>query len=347
MKVLVATRSYLFNVVGGGDVQVEKTSAALRKRGVKVVLLDKKIRDISKFDILHIFAPSVFSADAYSLALHARKSGVKVATSSVFWLPVYKTRALNVLKINPINKMAIRIGNSIPMYGPSYLKLLFETSDMVLPNTDEERKIIKSVFDIRHNRFSVVPNGVDNEFKDGNKELFKRKFGIENFILFVGRIERRKNLLKLIKAFETSGLDTELVILGSVAEEAYYKSCNAISNKKVKFIGPMDHASRLLKSAYKAAKVVVLPSYYETPGLSALEGGLAGANIAITKVGGTDEYFGKFADYLDPYSINSIRKAIVAAYERPRSDKLQNHILENFTWDSVAKKTIQAYKSIL
>ncbi len=346
MNVLVATKSYSFNMIGGGDVQAERTIESLKKLGVNVKLLDKRVKDISKYDILHIFAPSVFPMDAYSLAEQAKKN-TKVVVSSVFWLPVYKTRALNVLKINPINKMAIRIGNSIPMYGPSYLKLLFETSDMVLPNTDEERKIIKSVFDIRHNRFSVVPNGVDNEFKDGNRELFRRKFGIENFILFVGRIERRKNLLKLIKAFETSGLDTELVIVGSVAEEAYYKSCKAISNKKVKFIGPMDHASRLLKSAYKAAKVVVLPSYYETPGLSALEGGLAGANIAITKIGGTDEYFGKFADYLDPYSISSIRKAIVAAYERPRSDKLQNHILENFTWDSVAKKTIQAYKSIL
>ena len=90
-----------------------------------------------------------------------------------------------------------------------------------------------------------------------------------------------------------------------------------------------------------------MPSYYETPGLAALEGGLEGSNVVITRIGGTREYFGELADYLNPYSIESIRKALVRAYDRPRSDKLQKRILKNFTWDLAAKKTIEAYKSVL
>lgn len=347
MKILIATKSYLFNIIGGGDIQANRTYTNLKKNGIDIRFLDSKTKNIKDFDILHIFAPSVFPMDSYAIAKYAHNSGLKVVTSSVFWLPVYKTRMFNMLRINPINKIAIWAGNSIPMYGPTYLKLLFEKSDRVLPNTNDEKNMIKEVFDISHNKFTVIPNGVDKEFANGNKNLFNYKYDTNDFILFVGRIERRKNLLKLIHAFKLSELDTDLVIIGSIAESDYYEMCKNAANKKVKFIGSLDHDSDMLKSAYKAAKVVVLPSYYETPGLTALEGGLAGANIAITNIGGTKEYFEKFVEYINPYSTLSIKNAIISAYNRPKNKQLQAHILKNFTWDEVAKKTIKTYRKVL
>jgi glycosyltransferase involved in cell wall biosynthesis len=102
-----------------------------------------------------------------------------------------------------------------------------------------------------------------------------------------------------------------------------------------------------LASAYAACKVFVLPSLYETPGLSALEAALAGANICITKEGATREYFSDFAFYCDPHDINSIREAIFKAYEASKSDKLRDHILKNFTWNRAAKATLEAYEKVL
>ena len=194
---------------------------------------------------------------------------------------------------------------------------------------------------------SVIPNGVDIKFKDGNSKLFESKYKINDFILFVGRIEHRKNLLRLIMAFIKSNLKTNLVIIGKIEDYDYYNLCKKESNEKVIFIPPMPHDSEILKSAYKSAKVLVLPSFLETPGLSALEGGLAGTNIVITKIGGTNEYFEDYAFYIDPFDEKDIQKALISAYNAPSTDELSKHIQKEFTWDKVAQKTLDVYNLII
>ena len=102
-----------------------------------------------------------------------------------------------------------------------------------------------------------------------------------------------------------------------------------------------------LANAYAAAKVHVLASWYETPGLSSLEAALAGCNIVITAKGATEEYFGNYAEYCDPASIDSIRKAIIRALSREPSDELRNIIKTKYNWKVAAERTLQAYNAIL
>jgi len=99
----------------------------------------------------------------------------------------------------------------------------------------------------------------------------------------------------------------------------------------------------LLRSAYSAAKVFVLPSIFETPGLSALEAAVAGANIVITKYGSTKEYFGDYAWYVDPFSESDIKDKILDAFKSKKNKKLSYHIKKNFTWDKIVKKLRDVY----
>jgi glycosyltransferase involved in cell wall biosynthesis len=103
----------------------------------------------------------------------------------------------------------------------------------------------------------------------------------------------------------------------------------------------------MLASAYAACTVFVLPSMFETPGIAALEAGLAGAKIVITPHGGTREYFGEMADYVDPTSIDSIRNGIRTALQRPKTANLKDHIMREFLWQSVAAKTAAIYRKTL
>jgi glycosyltransferase involved in cell wall biosynthesis len=89
--------------------------------------------------------------------------------------------------------------------------------------------------------------------------------------------------------------------------------------------------------------VFVLPSFFETPGIAALEAGLAGANITITKYGGTQEYFGTMANYVDPGSVESVRAGILAALARPRSATLREHIRKHYLWQTIAEQTAKEY----
>jgi glycosyltransferase involved in cell wall biosynthesis len=100
-------------------------------------------------------------------------------------------------------------------------------------------------------------------------------------------------------------------------------------------------------SAYAAAKVLALPSWYETPGLVALEAALAGCSIAITDRGSTKDYFGDMAEYCNPRSESSIARAVQKAYAQKRDGVLKKHVLTYFTWKIVAKKTLEGYRTIL
>jgi glycosyltransferase involved in cell wall biosynthesis len=96
-----------------------------------------------------------------------------------------------------------------------------------------------------------------------------------------------------------------------------------------------------------ACDLFVLPSLYETPGIAALEAALAGAKIVITPFGGTHDYFGSDAVYVDPTSEADIAKGIRAALIREKNPALSEHIKKEFMWARVGEKTKQVYEHVL
>ena len=121
----------------------------------------------------------------------------------------------------------------------------------------------------------------------------------------------------------------------------------ASRNKNIKIIEALENDSSLLASAYAACDTFVLPSLYETPGIAALEAGLAGAKVVITRYGGTKDYFRNLADYVDPYSVDSIQKGIEKVLNKPEDDKLKEYIKQNFLWDKIAEESINVYQEVL
>jgi len=109
------------------------------------------------------------------------------------------------------------------------------------------------------------------------------------------------------------------------------------------FLPALDHGSEMLESAYAACKTFVLPSWYETPGLAALEAGLAGANIAITREGCAKEYFAGFASYINPAGIRNIREKVLESMQKAKTPGLKSHIEKNFLWEKTALETAEAY----
>lgn len=355
MKVLFITHQNALSSYGGAETQILKTMEYINAKNVNinVKLFDMWHDNINNFDIVHIFNPIMFQTESYLLANYAKSNGVKVVVSTIFYYSNHKMGTENsVAKF--FNNIALYLRK--PLSTSNYSKYLdyyryfsntLKMSDMLLPNTIEEKNLLSKFFDVSKNNISIVPNGVDLEYEQGQPELFSKKYGYNNFILFIGRIEQRKNVLNLIKAFVDSNLDTKLIIIGKSLDPDYLKSCKSVSNQNVVFLPPIPHGSDLLKSAYKSAKVFTLPSYYETPGLAALEAGLSGTNLVVTKKGGTREYFDNFAWYVDPSNVTSIKQSLIDAYNTPNTSNLSNHIRNNYTWDIVADKTIKAYNTIL
>ncbi len=342
-SVLFVAGSTAFQSPGGGELQFVQTGKALESLGVDVQPFSHWRHKLSEAGLVHIFG---MSREGLEIARFAKALGKPVVLSSIFWID---PRAM-FDDDSPIGRrIAGRVfwscRASFPWL-PSWRKELLEAVDAVLPNTNAEAEQLVRCFGTDPEKIHVTPNGVEPRFAQAPPDLFRALYGEREFVLYVGRIEPRKNVHKLIEA--TANLGLELVVMGDppVGRADYAKRCRELGGKSVRWIARVAHDDPILASAYSAARVVALVGWFETPGLAALEGGLAGARLAVTKHGGTQEYFGGHAHYADPADLRSIQGALERAWNAEPSDQLAMRILERFLWSEVARRTLEVYRHV-
>jgi glycosyltransferase involved in cell wall biosynthesis len=98
---------------------------------------------------------------------------------------------------------------------------------------------------------------------------------------------------------------------------------------------------------YQQAKVHVLPSWFETTGLSSLEAAAMGCRVVISDRGDAREYFGSEAFYCDPGSPKSIYDAVEKAAVEPKNSYLEYKVRTSYSWKRTSLQTLQAYNQIL
>lgn len=333
-----------FQNPGGGEIQLLKTKEFLEKRGLQITLYDQWKDKLKKGDLLHVFGSVKY---CHGLMRTAQEVGVKLVLSTISWsdwpsalytYPDWKQRALNILR---------HTAKGYFPWAPSMRKSMMELADILMPNSQREADQLNQFFKIPRKKIRVIPNGVDAHYELGNPDLFQKKYGLKDFFLCVGRIEPRKNQLALIHAHR--GMERPLVLIGEAVSryQDYEKRCRLEAAANVHFLGYMDNDSEFLRSAYAACDTFVLPSWFETPGLAALEAGLAGSKIVITSGGSTREYFGDDVIYANPHKISNIREAMVSAGNQPRGNRLKGRVRQNYLWEKVAEKVAQAYAELL
>lgn len=332
-----------FQNPGGGEIVLMKTKQALERLGAEAVLFDQWRHRFQKGDLLHVFG-SV--KEALGLMETAKSKGVQIVLNPIIW---YTWESAFRIAYHFQDRFACvlrQLVKTVFPFAPSERKRMMELADAVLAGSAVEARQIGRYFLIPHHKIKVVHYGVDERYDKASKDWFVSKYGLERFILCAGRIEPRKNQLNLIRALRGTGLP--LVLIGEPVSRHlnYYQQCIREAEANVRFLGSFPNNSKELCSAYAACDVFALPSWFETPGLAALEAGLAGAKIVITREGATREYFKDFVRYVNPGNVRDIRRQVMAAWQANKSDALRVHIGEHFSWDRAAKETLAVYKRL-
>lgn len=333
-----------FQNPGGGEILLLKTKEHLEKLGTSVRLFDLWNDRLKEGDVLHVFG-SV--KEALGLMETAKTKGVKIVHSPIIWYNWQSSfRIAYALKERWLCVLRQAAKTFFPAL-PSERRRMMQVADVVLAGSEMEAWQIQKYFLISREKIRVVPYGADAHFQEADGNLFTKKHGIENFILSVGRIEPRKNQLNLIRAVKDENIP--LVIIGSPVSHhmEYYRQCRNEASSNIKFVDFLDRDSAELRSAFAACDVFVLPSWFETPGLAALEAGLAGAKIVITRGGSTREYFRDLVIYADPGKPEDIKKQIQTALQQKKTSVLKNHIARNYLWENTAKQTLSVYHSLV
>ncbi|MFO7676225.1 MAG: glycosyltransferase [bacterium] len=340
MKVLMSSFQAVTVLGGGVLVQVRSLADELAKLGVEAELFDPwKPYRLEEYDLFHLFGAHV---GTYHLGRAVTTLGMKLVLSPVFYSRHSPRRVASMLAI------ARRLRKQGGVWTEHmFCRELCDMATLVMPNTGEEATMVREAFGVDPGRVKLLPNGVAPRFAEATPDAFVARYGLKDFVLYVGHVGwGRKNVLPMLAAVE--GLGCPTVLIGELLDNAYGRSCQEVIERcpNITHIPSLPPDSELLASAYAACDTLVLPSFYETPGLAALEAGLAGAKVCITRHGGTRDYFGDLAGYLDPRSGESIRNAIAASLALPKGSALRDHIRSNFLWGEAAKVLAAAYRDI-
>jgi glycosyltransferase involved in cell wall biosynthesis len=337
--------SQVFQAPGGGENQLIQTGRYLEALGVPVRPFNPWTDRLEpeRARLLHLFG---LSREGLELARAARARGVPVVVSPICW---YEPRALVALAGGPARAardLAKWAAQRLAPRWPRWRRELLMIADAVLPNSRAEASQLVRLFALDPQKVRVVVNGVEPRFASASPGPWRDRFGAGKCVLYAGRVEPRKNVLGLVVAARAAGLPLTVIGDAPPGHSGYLNACRRAGGDLVRWLTALGHDDPLLASAYASARVVALPSWFETPGLAALEGALAGAAVVVTPYGCAREYFGGLVGYARPDRPAEVARALELAWRAGPDPRLAPHVAARFLWSEVARQTAGVYDQV-
>jgi len=232
----------------------------------------------------------------------------------------------------------------------------------IITISNSSKNDIIKMYRVSPEKIAVVYPGIKPDLglkiKDLRMNDLSKKYGIKrDYILFVGTLQPRKNIVRLIEAFsliinhKSSVGDLSLVIVGKKGWQ-YEDILNAPKKygveDRVKFLDSISDED--LPSLYKNALCFVLPSLYEGFGLPILEAMQYGCPVAASNVSSLPEAGGDAALYFDPENVEDIRKNLESIIQNPelreRLIKKGYEQVKKFSWEKTARETLKVLQDL-
>ena len=195
-------------------------------------------------------------------------------------------------------------------------------------------------------------------FEIADKSELERVIGKYNlpdrFLLFLGTLEPRKNLERLLEAFTASRsiIPHSLVISGAVGwktKEFFNKLKGSAIENRIQLTGFVDRED--IPTLMSLADVFIYPSLYEGFGLPVLEAMACGTPVITSNTSSLPEVTGNAAFLVDPYSSDSISNAVkTLVLDEERKTLMRERGLKRageFNWEKAARETLQVYRQVL
>lgn len=232
---------------------------------------------------------------------------------------------------------------------------------VVFPSIKARTLIEKTGTSVKH--AEVIYHGINKEIfrpysEDTILHQFKKKYGLEKFILYVSHIQRYKNFLELIKAFillkDKISDDIQLVFAGKCFDREYYNEMKAFIAKhryenRIIFLGNIPYKE--LPYLYSSCILFVYPSTCESFGMTLVEAMACGAPVLASHTEPIPEICADAAIYFDP--MNSIEMAGVI-FKTLMDQELTSILREKtreraktFSWENTAINTLKIFENVI
>ncbi|MDE0822766.1 MAG: glycosyltransferase [Dehalococcoidia bacterium] len=371
---------------GGMNVYVRQLAAALGETGMKIDIFTREHSDVvnrvetigPNVRVIHLKAgePDAHLGDLYALLPDfleqlndfREEEGLEYdVVHSHYWLSSWVGRELSqaidvphVVTFHTLSliKMQSRAGEIEQTERPVVEAEVMATADRIIAFSPHERDAMARLYGADTRKVSLVPCGVDLEvFRPLDQKAVRSRLGLngEKILLYVGRVEPIKGLDLLVET--AAQMDSEegvrmMVVGADVNGDREMDRVKQLAKErdledKIDFVGQVDHDD--LPLYYNAADVCVVPSYYESFGLVALESMACGTPVVATRVGGLSTIIhhgrtGYLKSWRCPEAFaNSVEMIISSDGLQQSMGEAARKRAEGMGWDNVASMMWEEY----
>jgi glycosyltransferase involved in cell wall biosynthesis len=295
------------------------------------------------------------------LPLYARRSRFDLFHGTNFDVPLWKKRR-SVVTIHDLSALLHPETHRPRLVRRARLRLplVVRVADMIITPTESVKRELCRHLSVKPDKVVAIPSAARASFQPvpfAQTAEIRKRLGVEdNFLLFVGTLEPRKNLLTLLKAFAQilghGSLSPQLVIAGGegwLMDDSFAFIKQAAINDRLRFTGYLSDAD--LRALYSSCRVFIYPSVYEGFGLPPLEAMACGAPVIAGRIPSLQETLGSAARLVEPLDVDALARSIVEVLE----DKNQREILaaagptqaRKFSWEQTARLTLDVYRQLV
>jgi glycosyltransferase involved in cell wall biosynthesis len=235
------------------------------------------------------------------------------------------------------------------------LPLYCRRADHIIAVSEHSKRDLVSAYGVAEEKVTVVYEAADPRFRPQPTQAVvsaRARYGLpERYVLFVGTIEPRKNLSRLLAAFEAvcaDGLTDGLVIVGKrgwLYGDFFARLEESPVRDRVILPGYVQDED--LSAFYAGAQASILPSVYEGFGLPVLEALGCGTPLVTSNTSSLPELLGDAGFAVDPDDVQGLAGAILSCLvDQPLVSELRRRGPEQaarFTWAQTAQQTLAAY----
>ena len=356
--------------------QLVKNLLEIDKENQYILFFDFKVRDkdVKRFTQPNVkikffpfsdykkYMPAAYS-EILGMATFAReKMDVLHTTSPLYRVPAsYRGKIVTTF----YDFAPYRVPELFPRLSNAKLKTLYsfaaKKSDRIIAVSESTKKDAREFLGYPAEKITTIYNGIDKRFfeeDEFSKDDLKKGYGIlDKYILFLGTLEPRKNLSRVLDAFARFKKDRQnnfgyqLVVAGKkgwLTEEYFQQAKDLGIEDEVIFTGYVGGDE--LKPLYANAEFFVMPSLYEGFGQTIVEAMACGAPCLVSKVSSIPEIADEAAFFVDPHDTDGIAKGMTELANNPelREGLSASGVKQakKFSWSKCARETLEVYKNI-
>ena len=295
------------------------------------------------------------------LPLYLKRAGIDLFHGTNFELPLWQRRR-TVLTIHDLS--ALRYPElhrpRLARRARTRLPLAARLARAIITPTDAVKREVCARFRLKPEKVTAIHEAPRDSFGPlhvtETVEIRKRLKIEDDFLLFVGTLEPRKNLLTLLKAYDQilrhTSLRPQLVVAGGegwlMDETLSFIKESGIS-ERLRLTGYLDDDE--LRALYSSCQAFIYPSLYEGFGLPPLEAMACGAPVLASRISALEETLGDAAILIDPADVDGLARGIIDLLENEarrlafKSDGLRH--AAQFSWEKAARLTHEVYQRVM